>query len=247
MRLNIFFPLLLSCFVSIAMATIFDGVVVDYYSLSRYSEEQVKPFEEVWRLSIVGGNSVFAQIEDGQELMGGDLFNYAVYKSSIIGELTYKGAVSDYLFYYNEPLPKMEWSMLDRDSVVCGYSCQEATVVFRGKKWKVWYTLDIPYSDGPWKLNGLPGLILKATDVEANYSFIAYCIKKRKMSVLTFSCKDAKKTTFEKFQHDYIWSYRDSYGFLQAVTGKTFHVIIDDKEWKPVPKNPCLLEYFDEK
>lgn len=41
-----------------------------------------------------------------------------------------------------------KWDLLDDDSVVCGYPCKKATTTFRGRDWTVWYTLDLPYSDG---------------------------------------------------------------------------------------------------
>jgi hypothetical protein len=45
---------------------------------------------------------------------------------------------------------------------VNGYLCQQATATFRGIEWHVWYTEEIPSSAGPWRLRGLPGLIIKA-------------------------------------------------------------------------------------
>ena len=45
---------------------------------------------------------------------------------------------------------------------------------FKGRKWTVWYSAEIPISDGPWKINGLPGLILDAVDSDSLYHF--YCV-----------------------------------------------------------------------
>ena len=66
------------------------------------------------------------------------------------------------------------WQLEDGDSIICEYPCKRAVVDFRGRRWNVWYSLDLPYSDGPWKFCGLPGLILSAED--SNKDFIIKCI-----------------------------------------------------------------------
>ncbi len=48
-----------------------------------------------------------------------------------------------------------------------------ATSDFRGRHWTAWFATDIPVSDEPWKLGGLPGLILKAYDKGHQYTFTA--------------------------------------------------------------------------
>ncbi len=71
-----------------------------------------------------------------------------------------------------------DWQLQRGDSVVCEYPCQKATATFRGRTWTVWYTLDLPYSDGPWKFCGLPGLILYAYDSEGLFRFNCIGIEK---------------------------------------------------------------------
>ena len=40
---------------------------------------------------------------------------------------------------------------------------------FKGRTWYAWYSEDIPVSEGPWKLYGLPGLILRAYDAQHQF------------------------------------------------------------------------------
>ena len=61
-----------------------------------------------------------------------------------------------------EPTPDMAWTLLDDTATISGYLCQKATTTFRGVEWQAWYTEEIPSSAGPWRLRGLPGLIVKA-------------------------------------------------------------------------------------
>lgn len=66
-------------------------------------------------------------------------------------------------YLVEEDVPTMEWE-IEEDSVqtIIGYECHKAKTKFRGREWTVWYAEDIPVSLGPWKLNGLPGIILQA-------------------------------------------------------------------------------------
>lgn len=70
------------------------------------------------------------------------------------------------------------WELLKGDTVVCGYPCKKARTTFRYRTWTVWYTLDLPYSDGPWKFCGLPGLVLYAYDSEGYFCFNCIGIEK---------------------------------------------------------------------
>ena len=61
-----------------------------------------------------------------------------------------------------EETPEIKWVLSEDTMTVCGYFCQKATAMFRGVEWNVYYTEDIPSSAGPWRLSGLPGLIVEA-------------------------------------------------------------------------------------
>ena len=61
-----------------------------------------------------------------------------------------------------EPTPDIAWTLTNDTLTVSGYYCQTATCKFRGVAWTVCYTEDIPSTAGPWKLCGLPRLILEA-------------------------------------------------------------------------------------
>lgn len=75
----------------------------------------------------------------------------------------------DYLT--EEPLPKINWSVTNDTMKISGYQCQKAITHFAGRDYEAWFCTDFPIHTGPWKLNGLPGLILQASDVKKEVIF----------------------------------------------------------------------------
>jgi GLPGLI family protein len=67
----------------------------------------------------------------------------------------------------------ISWELLNETKNINSFKCQKAVGNFRGRTYTVWFTNDIPVSLGPWKLNGLPGLILEATDSLNQFQYFA--------------------------------------------------------------------------
>lgn len=112
-------------------------------------------------------------------------------------KLSYYGKVSIDKFMYHEEVPHIDWALSDSTKEICGYLCHQATATFRGRNWIAWYC-DIPKSVGPWKLNGLPGLILAAETEDKEHTFSAISVRKSS-SPITVNDKEYFKTTREHF------------------------------------------------
>ena len=111
--------------------------------------------------------------------------------------LSYYGKVSIDSYTYQEDIPQIDWVLSDSTKMICGYLCHQATATFRGRNWVAWYC-DIPKSVGPWKLNGLPGLILAAQTEDKEHDFTAISVRKSSSSI-TIPDKEYFKTTREHF------------------------------------------------
>lgn len=72
-----------------------------------------------------------------------------------------------------ETMPPMDWAISTDTATVLGYLCTKATATFRGRAYEAWFTTEIPVNEGPWKLYGLPGLILKAETTDGIFRFNA--------------------------------------------------------------------------
>jgi GLPGLI family protein len=70
-----------------------------------------------------------------------------------------------------ESLPVISWQISNVTAVYGHLHCQKATAHFKGRNYVAWFCPDIPSYGGPWKLSGLPGLILEAYDTKKQVVF----------------------------------------------------------------------------
>ncbi len=70
-----------------------------------------------------------------------------------------------------EPIDEIKWVIDPKTSNWNNYTVQKATTTYAGRDWNVLFTQDIPVKSGPYKLNNLPGLVVKAWDSEEHYVF----------------------------------------------------------------------------
>lgn len=73
--------------------------------------------------------------------------------------------------YTKETLSKIDWKILKDTKTIGKFKCKKATAYFRGRNYIAWFAPEIANSFGPWKLNGLPGLILEAYDTNKNVNW----------------------------------------------------------------------------
>lgn len=98
-------------------------------------------------------------------------------------------------FVYEEPATRWDWEIGDSTKVILGYECLMATTGYHGRKWTAWFTPEIPVQNGPWKLDGLPGLILQASAEGGQYSFIATGIQESARPIVpVYLANDYEKT-----------------------------------------------------
>ena len=113
--------------------------------------------------------------------------------------------VWDMVYYeyrkYSELIEERSWTIIDDSTKnVLGYECIMATANYHGRHWTAWFTPEIPVDAGPWKLLGLPGLILEATDSTGHHHFTANGIQSVNMNIPpVYEPYSYEKTTRKKF------------------------------------------------
>lgn len=139
------------------------------------------------------------------------------------------------IFNVKDILQLFEWDIKNDTTSIIGYKCYKAKTKFRGREFEVFFTNDIPISDGPAKYNGLPGLILKISILNSSsiYSIIATKITKSEYNTEIINPFEEKKCIeFNDYKDKYIkkMNEMESYNVNQGVTiNKTgLEILIDE-------------------
>lgn len=106
--------------------------------------------------------------------------------------------VPPYHYAYQET-GDLKWTLLDDTLTITGYLCHKAQTSYGGRTWYAYYTEDIPTTAGPWKLKGLPGLIVKAEDAENIFSFEMFELTQQSIAITNPVMADINKTKRDKF------------------------------------------------
>ncbi|KQR95132.1 hypothetical protein ASG01_04570 [Chryseobacterium sp. Leaf180] len=96
-------------------------------------------------------------------------------------------------------MPELNWQIADETAKIGEFHCQKAMVNYGGRNWTAWFTKDIALAEGPYYFYGLPGLILKISDVDDNFVFSLSSLKKYEGDSL-YLPKGGKVITWKQYQ-----------------------------------------------
>lgn len=121
--------------------------------------------------------------------------------------VTTRGSLFNEPYQLSEPLPKLEWILESDTKESGGLLLQRATTTFRGRKYTAWFAPELPYPIGPWKLHGLPGIILEAFDEEGYFQATYTTVLRGTEPVLPpaldfLPAKSIDLETYQKLQQD---------------------------------------------
>ena len=97
--------------------------------------------------------------------------NPIFYKNISKSIVTFNDHIRMKNFNIRDSIAGFEWKIVNETKTILGYSCQKAKLFFRGRNYEVYFTSQIPYSDGPVKFMGLPGMILEVNSNSPTYSY----------------------------------------------------------------------------
>ncbi|TXD47875.1 GLPGLI family protein [Polaribacter sp. IC073] len=173
-----------------------------------------------------------------------------VFKNYKKNEFYSKHEVAYKYFVVKDKLDVFDWNVLNNTKEILGYNCQLATMDYRGRKYEAWFTTDLPVG-GPWKYDGLPGMIL---EIKSKDNFIAFKATRIKNTAIELDnlknpFKLKKAITWTEFKALYkrkameLINYRPDENFIGVESsrgGIELYINKDDEEYnnalKKLPK-----------
>ena len=178
-------------------------------------------------------------LANGSSKYGKRIVSYNILKDFRINQIDYTDNVGGEHYRYQEEQPNFNWVISTEQKKIWDYTCQKATCDFRGRTYEAWFTTEIPVKDGPWKFQGLPGLILEVYDIQKHYSFVFVGLRDSDANI-TMLPRQYTKTSREKYLKAYKNYIKDPVAFISAASGMKITV---NKSSARKPKQNKVANY----
>ncbi|MFP3599528.1 GLPGLI family protein [Chryseobacterium sp. SIMBA_029] len=164
--------------------------------------------------------------------------------------------IGDVNFYKIEEPANFNWKTTDSTKIINELKVQKAEANFGGRKWIAWFAGEIPLSYGPYKFNGLPGLIIQIYDTKKEYLFTLIKSEKIPQNYQSYTLQNYKtnaiKTNYKKLNNLKLELYQSPFKYVLNGTamslalerGKKLQLddgtILTKEQLKPAEKNERL-------
>lgn len=136
----------------------------------RLIEERKKELE---KMRVMPSSGTKTAIGSPMLIVGkyGAIINEEIIKNFDANKLLLDSRIGIKTYHTETDLAAIDWKIQPDTKYISEYECQKAIGNYGGRTYEAWFTREIPYRDGPWKLHGLPGLIIEAKDIKNEVSF----------------------------------------------------------------------------
>ncbi len=194
---------------------------------SKYVEDRI--YNSVMPIVTVATNSEYSELSEQLNSLNNQ--SLGIYKNYGESRISIVDIVKENLSLIEEDLDVINWKITTISKDIKGFKCLKAVGDYKGRTYEAWFCKEYPYSTGPWKLGGLPGLIIEASDLknQVEFSFIGY----EKLSANTTDIslpKSINKTGLDEYK-----KILDS--FIVYQSGDKKFKVMDDGTGNPLREN----------
>ena len=163
----------------------------EFYDMAAFAKDSLKKLVfqpgRVKSVSVIKNQQIAESVinvnkfGDGNVFLPNSYISFTIYKDrdeKHIYTLDKVSDMSETSIFLDEEISPQQWTIDSDTCRILDYLCYRATTKFRGREYEVFFTPEIPINEGPWKLYGLPGLILAAITSDGIFSFQAIGIQK---------------------------------------------------------------------
>lgn len=125
-----------------------------------------------------------------------------------------------------------KWKLKNEVKKIGDFNCQKATIMFRGREYTAWFTEEIPVPFGPWKFQGLSGLILEVYDNDRVFHIVAKKLKiekKSKCQIEVDKSKFGTALTINQFRKKKVELIKEDFAKLSSRLPKGYGALIYDE------------------
>jgi len=123
------------------------------------------------------------------------------------------------VMYNYELKTATNWTFTTETKKIKDYTCKKAVGKYHHRIITVWYTEEIPISEGPYTFKNLPGLVLEAYDSNENFHFTLESLKRIIKPIRPL--EGTVSTEYSKFVKKRIEVLDDPIGAFIGVFGRT--------------------------
>jgi len=157
------------------------------------------------------------------------------------------GPIHGSLHILTEELGVINWRIGEDTKEIGGYNTRVAYTNYEGRSYEAWFAEDIPYPFGPYRLHGLPGLILEAysTDGFVKWSFQSF-EELADSKVLLSPPSNGVPLSWEEYVEKSLGFKKKFEGTFTTSSGGTItKAVLDDDPNQEIEKGKfCIFERF---
>jgi GLPGLI family protein len=178
----------------------------------------------------------------------GNISQTEVFKK-INGNTVYKKeALAGRNYLIEDNLPVIQWQTDAETKMFGDIRAQKAHGNFRGRRYTAWFAPQFPVSAGPWKLYGLPGIILEAWDEKKEVMFLFRGVQQLQEQAAVIIRPPVKYTSAKEDEYErlhqlyleypqaFIASRNTALGITVTVDGKSLESIRNNQPRKKAVK-----------